>query len=238
MDLGSQNQRFRGLLSNIGKAGLNAQFPNDFELYIVALELVNGNGDTEDYFVFPIMPNSITESISPSINIKKTFAGVAVQKTNTYVPTDITLNGNFGKKLKFLINQDLISFTGLRITPNGLKNAFSDRIKTGYGCYKLLERICAKSQSLDLVYKKPYSLYFYNLALGNNYLVEVMNITPNQTLNSNMMWEYSLQLKSLSRIEDLKSRKQNQVKNFLSSKSILQDNANKVLGVTRYFLKL
>ena len=48
MSIESEARRFHAASRNIGKKALNALYPNDFEIYIFALELVNGDRETED----------------------------------------------------------------------------------------------------------------------------------------------------------------------------------------------
>jgi hypothetical protein len=50
---------FRGLIENVGKASVHALFPDEFELYLMALELTDSNGNLIDYLAFPVMPESI-----------------------------------------------------------------------------------------------------------------------------------------------------------------------------------
>ena len=71
MALNSIIERQRSLLTSIGRAGLNALFPNDFEFYMVALELVDSESRTIEYFSFPILPSNIREQSTPITNIKK-----------------------------------------------------------------------------------------------------------------------------------------------------------------------
>mgnify|MGYP000856015343 CR=1 FL=1 len=235
MSLDSARIEVQNLMATVGKAGLNAQYPNEFELYIFAIELVNSNKDTENYFVFPINPSSITDSFTSIANVQQTFGGVSVQNTDIFIPTDITLNGNFGRALKFLMDQDLVNFRALNFTIGERENVFSERLKTGYGCYKTLEKIINKSHLLD-AYGKPYSLYFYNLALGNSYLVQAMNITPSMNQSSNMIWEYSLRMKSLLPVSRVSLQNDKGLPNLLVPTAIVQGAANGVLNSVRRIL--
>lgn len=196
MSIESVRQELNELRQSRGKAVLNALFPDDFELYMFAVELVNSSRNTENYFVFPVNPNSVQDTSNTIATVTQTFGGVVVQDTDLFVPTDITINGNFGRSLKFLLDQDVISFKALNFIADANNNVFSDRIKTGYGCLKTLERIINKAATLDS-FGKPYSLYFYNLALNNSYQVKAMSFVPSMNQSHNMIWEYSLTMKSL-----------------------------------------
>jgi len=200
--------KYFDLLKNVGRATANAMFPNDFEYYVVALELVgyinkNGNNkSTSELFVFPIMPDRITEEKVNLVNIKKTIGGVTTLKNNTFIPKNISLNGTFGRTLKFLTNRgNVIDLDAVHFSE------FNTKLKTGYGCLKILESICEKSRQLDDS-NKPFKLFFYNPALGNSYLVEVENLTLPQTKEQNMMWNYNLKLKAIAPIKSILSVKE------------------------------
>jgi hypothetical protein len=200
---------YRGMLTTIGKIGAQALFPNDFEVYFTAFELVDTANQTVDYFAFPLNPNSITETHPQLTNIKKTAGGITTLSTPTFVPKDIVLNGNFGRKFKVLLGQEqgLAAFSGLLSSgPGGIlsdKTDYSKSIKTGFGCMKVLERIITRAQSLD-ARNDSYSLYFYNLSLGNSYLVKPISLTFSQNSENNMIWQYALTLKALAPLDQIK----------------------------------
>lgn len=229
MSLESNVRRFHSLSRSLGKRALNALFPDDFELYIFAFELVNGDDITEDYFILPINPNNITELSTPIQSIKKTAGGITTLNTTTFAPTTISIQGNFGRKFKFLAGGLLVNFSAIGFKPPSgkIKSVFSKSFKTGYGCYREMERILDKSNTLDGK-GQPYSLYFYNLALGHNYLVKFTEITPSMNQESNMIWNYSLTLKSLCRIEDIVKKDKRSLTGAMSAKSFLQSSINNV----------
>lgn len=230
MSVESEFRRFKDLSQSIGKRALNALYPDDIEIYIYALELVNGDGDTEDYFIFPVNPSSNNEQQSPIQNFKKTAGGITVLSTTTFSPSTIMLQGNFGRKFKFIAGSELISFSSINFKPtlNDIKPTFSKNIKTGYGCIKVMEAILEKSNTLD---KKgqPYALFIYNLALGNSYLCKYLDHDFHQNLESNMIWNYTLSLKSLMRVEDIigfDSKRSMTV--ALSANSAIQNTVNNI----------
>lgn len=221
MSLESAIQNRSTLLYELGKTALNIRYPNEFELYLCALELVDEEGKTLRYFVFPVMPSGISETKPQLTNIKKTLAGVTVLSSPTFMPTDITLSGNFGRKFKVLLGTDLQDFASSftvnnQITANsvisGVGQFFDARIKTGYGCIKILEEIINQSNQIDSGGIKR--LIFYNQALGNSYLVKATSLTFNQSQESNMIWNYNLQLKSIAPLESIKTSKEIQDQNF------------------------
>lgn len=239
MSVESEYRRFRALGHDIGKRALNALFPDDFELYIIALELVNSADETEDYFIFPINPNSISEPKNPIQTIRKTAGGVSVMSTDTFNPTTISMQGNFGRQLKFLAGKELISFSSIGFKPslNNAKPNFSENFKTGYGCLKVLESIVNKSNTLDR-FGKPYALFFYNLALGNNYLVKAIDFTPSMNMDTNMVWGYSLTLKSLIKIEDIVTKDKRSLIAGLSATSAIQNRVNNIGNSLKALLPL
>jgi hypothetical protein len=226
MSLESNVRRFQLLSRSLGKRALNALFPDDFELYIFAFELTNGDDVTEDYFIFPINPNSISEPNIPIQSIRKTAGGVTTLNTTTFAPTTINIQGSFGRKFKFLAGSLLVNFSAIGFKPK-LTSTFSKSFKTGYGCYREMERILDKSNKLDSK-GQPYSLYFYNLALGHNYLVKFTELTPSMNQDSNMIWNYSLTLKSLCRIEDIVKKDKRSLTGAMSAKSFLQGSVNSI----------
>ena len=235
--------RLVSLTNTIGKSGVSSLFPNDIELYFFALELVS-NGKILEYFVFPVNPQSIKESNTPLMNVKRTAGGITTLSTQTFVPTDITFSGNFGRNFKFLVNSQLISFSSLsfgdlsNITANNISQQFSPTIKSGYGCMKILERIVNKANQINKETGQPSQLYLYNLALGNNYLVKPVNVTFSQDLNSNMIWNYTLSLKSLARIEDITNTNQNTLTAQLSANAIVQKAGDEALQFAKNILRL
>ena len=76
--------RYREFVRTIGKSALSAIYPNDFEFYVCALELVEeGKESPIDYFVFPIQPSSIQKSESTRVNIKTSMSGITVLKNSS-----------------------------------------------------------------------------------------------------------------------------------------------------------
>lgn len=213
-------QRYLAELQQLGKKGINAAFPNDFEYYFMAFELVNSDDETVDYFAFPILPQNFNETKTEIKNIKKSAGGITVLKTSTFVPRQITMEGDFGRKFKILQGEnvsDLFSAISFSLK-NGVfskeslsnivttikSSVFEPGVKTGYGCIKILEAIVDKANGLDNK-NNPYRLYFYNHALGNNYLVEPTSISFSQDEQKTQIWSYSLQMTAIARLEDLEN---------------------------------
>lgn len=244
-----------------GRASLNAMFPNDFEYYLVALEIVDSVGDTFMYLVFPIMPDEYTESTSRPVSIKKTMAGVTTVDSDTFVPCDITMSGTFGRRLKLLIGNfsvfnlsssnfsiGSISNDGsmmlsniINVGMNGLssglwnliKPILSDNVKTGYGTLKILETMINMDGALDS-YGKPFRLYFYNPAIGNNYLVKIMSFTKKQSIQRNTIWEYTVVMKGVAPLEYIIGDRKNAGKNLKNlGVGFVQRTSNRFLNELR-----
>jgi len=223
--------RAEQLIASIGRSGLNTLFPNDFEYYFMALELVNSQDEVIDYFAFPIIPDIRQEE--PKIkSMTQTDGGLVIISSSTvFVPKPITLTGDFGRKLRILFrggealtfSEDLVqNFVTLR------KAAFDPSIKTGYGCIKILQSICDKSDGLDDL-GKPFKLNLYNMALGEAYWVKVDRLTLNQEKTKNMIWGFSLQLSAIARLEHVIGNIQGSMAKRLGL-SLLQSEVNVLAG--------
>lgn len=84
MSLNSVKNRLDDQLRTVGKVNLNANYPEEFELYLFAFELLDGDGKTIKYFVFPVNPSSFKQTDRPVENIQKTMAGLAVVSNPTF----------------------------------------------------------------------------------------------------------------------------------------------------------
>ena len=211
--------QFKSRLLEVGKAGLNALFPSDFEYYLVALELVDSQNNTVDYFSWPVLPDEIRETHTELTSIRKTMSGVNVTKNPTFNPRQVSLRGDFGRRFKILLGNQQVQFAGFGLSvkngalnisgPNTLQEIipqFSSFAKTGFGCVKLLESIKEKSKKLDN-FQKPFSLYLYNPILGNNYQVEFNAFTHMQDKDRyNMIPAYNIQLTAVAPLSSLISR--------------------------------
>ena len=209
-------EQYRNTLLSLGRAAAHAVFPNDFEYYMCALELVNSKGRAAEYFVFPVNPESINVSSSPLTSITKTVGGVSVMKTSTFIPEDVQMSGTFGRKLRALIGSNFVAIDQLEFSTKGgvyqkkyggktlRVPSINPGVKSGYGSTKILQAIVDKSTALDR-FNNPYRLFFYCSALNFNRLVEVQNLTLTQDkTSSNRMWKYNLKLKTIAPLDQLK----------------------------------
>jgi hypothetical protein len=233
---------FKSKVAQIGRAALNTLFPKDIEYYFLAIELVDSQGYTVDYFAWPILPDEISETQTELTNVRKTMGGVNVLKNPTFNPRQISIRGDFGRRFKLLLGGKPVEFAGFSLSmqngkftvnpPNILDSnfaQFSSFVKSGYGCIKVLESIKEKSKKLDND-QKPFALYLYNPILGNNYQVEFTSFNQKQDKHEyNMRPMYNIQLTAVAPLDSVLSRKANLravIKNL--SLSNLQKQANSI----------
>ena len=211
-------------LSSATNSILNSLYPKEFELYMLSLELTTFDDSPIDYLTFPVNPDSLTK-VEPKIkDISRSYGAVIVTKTDTFVPQDLVIRGNFGKSFKFLNRED--SASGIVNMFKGMVPSFEGELskywKSGYGCLKVLQSIVQDSDKMDN--GRPRRLYLHNFMLGESYLVEVLNFQMDNNVQRNMIWEYELRLKILTPInakltngEKIKGGLANQVQNLGNS---------------------
>jgi len=222
MALISENNRLLGLVGSLGREALNALYPNEFEAYMLAIELTDSLGNSIDYMAFPIMPESIAKTEPKRINVKKSLAGISVINSNSPVPAEISIKGDFGRFFQFVVSPNnsisgfafsvsagkrtLVDINSETATLTG--NTFSVGFKTGYGAIKMLQAILAKSNGLDNI-GRPFNLYLYNMAFGESYRVVVAPAGPtfSQSLDKNMIWRYSVSFIVLADLKDISGQR-------------------------------
>ena len=247
MSVVAVENQFKDLLANTGKAAMHALFPKDFSYYYLALELVDSQGNTVDYFGWPILPDSIRETHQEITTVKKTLGGTYVTNNSTFTPRQIAITGNFGRNFKLLLGQQTIELAGFgfsmingkfsQIKPNYLEDTvpqFSSIAKTGYGCVKLLQGMKEKSKQVDS-YGKPYALYLYNPILGDNYQVVFNNFTHFQDKDQlNMISAYAITLTAVAPLDAILGRGASTLNTFKKlSLGNLQKSANAVASNLR-----
>ena len=226
---------------NVGKAAIHAAMPDDFEYYLCSLELVNHKDERKGFLSFSVMPEQISESYTPIQTMIKTHNAVVTLFNDSFAPVDINIAGTFGRKIRLLLNyKDPWIQTGGRqfLALNFGKVAGVDvGVKTGYGMTKVLQHILNVSSKTEAESGKPYYLKFYNYALNTAYLVDVVNYTVNQSMGSNMIWNYQMTLRAVAPLSSF-SNVGNKMKNLLpevAANSIANGVTNIVNGMTRLF---
>lgn len=223
------------LAQQLGMQTLSSVYPYDFEWYMCALELTDSKDQTIDYLAFPIQPDSIQKSELTRNNIKKSMAGVTVLSNDAYIPQDITIRGSFGRQFKLLLNvKEIKGKNSQYSTINGVYSlyqkagasaisypSFNIAAKNGYGIIKILQAIVNKSVGLDDE-GKPFKLYFYNMALGESYLVAIppSGAQFSQDVSKNMVWSYSVTMKTLAPLDAVREEQEGSLRKELSATAI------------------
>ncbi len=227
-------------LKSMGKIAMNALYPNEFEYYLMSFELMDlTDFSIVDELTFPVMPTSFMENKQNIVNVRKTSTAVVSLFNKTHNPIPISVSGTFGRNSRILLgrkqaHQKQQQETGL----NKLKefgNQYNDVVKNGFGVLKILESIFKKSQQSNSN-SIPYILFFYNHALNNHYAVEVIDWSFQQSMENNMLWNYSFDLKTLCLAEDIDLRSTKEKNKQLIKRmsfSVLNNEINKTLSQVR-----
>lgn len=193
-------EQIGNMVLSIGRAGVSAMAPDNFENYQCSLELLNVSGERVGYISFLVMPNNISESTTPIQTQTKTKNGMVTLFNSSFAPVNIQIQGTFGRKIRLSV--------GNVIDPQEHENNFlSGNIatilgtqlvaKTGYGMTKVLKYILQKANQVD-ENGDPYVLVFRNFAFNTQYVVDVMNYSFRQSTENNMLWFYNLSLKAIA----------------------------------------
>lgn len=165
------------IFSPMGQVLLHNTLPNEFELYLIALQVVDDdNNEIIDYLVFPVNPSSVMQVQKTFTNIKKTFNAVHINENNTFPVSPINMNGNFGRNFKFVITQK-------RTVP----------LKTGYGTVKYLSNLIKTSKGNNSR-GRPYRTILYNLVFGDIHTVEIIDCKFTQSQTETKIWNYDLSM--------------------------------------------
>lgn len=236
--------KLKQMLSTVGRTALSTLFPRDFEVYLCMLELSTTDGQVIDSITFPVNPESIRKTENKRTTVRNSAGGIVVLTSPIFVPQDISIKGDFGRGFKILLNSDSndgstgLAFSikagkytllevGKKKQPSLKSPEFDVGIKTGFGCIKILQSIVSKSNGVDNE-GKPFRLFFYNLALGESYLVVIppTGLEISQNMSKNMIWEYNLNMTAIAPLEAVKNatKGSSAVKNF--SVSVVQKTVN------------
>jgi hypothetical protein len=195
------------IAGNSLRAYLTTMFPSEFEYYLVTLERINRAGTVHEQLIFPVSPQSISESRTSLVNIKKTNNSIVALTNRTFAPTTISLSGTFGKKIRILLtaekqNTGAAFQFGINLGKEKVpyKRPFKQygEVHTGFGVTKMLEQMVINSQKYS-----DSLLFLYNYISGNHYLVECTDMQFTQSMENNMFWNYSLSFKSLAYAKDV-----------------------------------
>lgn len=230
---------------SVGKAALHCVMPNDIELYLCALELVDCKNTRMGYLSFSVMPEQISESFTPIQTMIKTHSGVVTTFNSSFSPIDIQIAGTFGRKFRLLLNyvdpdtqikkgfMSQVSGGDFFSLNMGSIAGVNVGVKSGYGMTKILEHLMKRSTDVDYN-GKPYYLKFFNYSLNTSYIVDVINFTTSQSLANNCMWNYTMSLRAVAPLYNVSVK--NRLKDVLpqvASNSIGNGINNIVNGMTR-----
>lgn len=230
--------KFNRLSTNMLRSTLSTMYPNDFETYLMALELVDSEGNTVDSLSFPVMPNNIQKTEVTRLNVKKSAGSLVVLSSNSKAPSEITIKGDFGRSFKLMLQPNSepnegFAFRGMKLsTPQ-----FEIGVKSGYGAFKILQSIIKRATDLDSS-GNPFRLILYNMALGEIYIVvpSPTGVMLSQTQDRNMIWQYSILFTILGDIYDMNFLKKRNSSSQLLTASILQNSVNIVGSEIRSIL--
>lgn len=234
-------EQARSTVYTVGKAALHSIAPDNFEYYLCSLELLDSIGNTKGFLSFVVMPNNYMESRTQIATVTKTQSGVNTLFNSTFVPRDISIQGTFGRKLRLLLGMKEVKDEYDKSIPffNGAWGKIAGQevlVKTGYGLTKMLQKMISTAYTLDEE-GGPHILLFSNYSLNTNYVVEVLQDNYSQSVENNMLWFYSLEMKAVApqsaiqRGEDFK--KINQMITTVLSGAIAQSIGNILKTVTR-----
>lgn len=217
------------LFGDVGKVIAHNKYPNDFELYTIALELVYLNTDESIvYFVFPILPSSIDINFRNRNSVVTTQGGVAVLRSPVTTPSPITMQGNFGRSLKYLIGNTYRDIVSGIVSFKDVIKGFDKNIKTGYGCIKILEDLVNQSQLIDK--KGPRGLILYNFTFNQKVYIQVTDFKVTMDMQNNMIWNYSLNATILGNVQSYRGEgESNLLTKRLSIDYFVQNTINKAL---------
>ena len=191
------------LIINTGRAAGHAMLPDEIEFYLCSLELFDSDRKQCGFMSFVVMPSQIAETHTPLQTVTKTHRGFVTTFSDSFAPVDISLAGNFGRKIRLVAdlkdpndgNSFFKGITSLNLSVGFLHSGIS--LKSGYGMIKVLQHLLEYSNKTDKN-GKPYYLVFSNYAFNCRYVVEVTNFSFSQNVGNNMIWDYNLQMRAVA----------------------------------------
>ena len=229
------------VVDTLGRAALHAMAPDNFEYYMCSLELIDCQSNQVGFISFVVMPNNISESVSPIQTQVKTKGGLVTMFNDTFAPVNISIQGTFGRRFRLVtgvVNPADKRWAGWGNFFNGNLGKAMFGIETaylsGYGLTKVMKYILERATKLDSN-GKPYVLIFNNYAFNTSYVVDVVNSTFNQSTDNNMLWYYDIQLKGIAPGESVRSvgTRNAQLLKTVASNAIAKSLSNIVKDVKR-----
>ena len=131
---------------SIGGSALHTLAPDNYEYYMCSLELIDCQSNQVGFISFVVMPNNISESVSPIQTQVKTKGGLVTMFNDTFAPVNISIQGTFGRKFRLVtgvVNPADKRWAGWGNFFNGNLGKAMFRIETaylsGYGLTKVMK---------------------------------------------------------------------------------------------------
>jgi len=250
--LNAMNNMFFDTIEKVGRAAAHTLFPDNIEYYLCSLELIDGEGNTQGFMTFSVMPDNLIESETAITSITKTNSGLVTLFSDSFIPKQISIQGSFGRKIRFLLgnvepqnNKSVKYFdmnaawkggamaAGINTAGDGLFLG-QPLIKTGYGLIKMLKKFVEMSRKLDQN-GQPHLLIFTNYVLNTAYVVEVLQDSYSQSVQNNMIWFYSLEMKAVCPASAVKTanNQKNSLVSIVASGAIANGLQNVVMGAMK-----
>lgn len=225
---------------SIGESALHTMSPDNYEYYMCSLELIDCQMNQIGFISFVVMPNNISESVSPIQTQVKTKGGLVTLFNDTFAPVNISIQGTFGRRFRLVtgvVNPADERQSGWGKFSNGNLGkvyGIETAYLSGYGLTKVMKYILERTTKLDSN-GKPYVLIFNNYAFNTSYVVDVVNSTFSQSTDTNMLWYYDIQLKGIAPGESVRSAKTRnaQLLKTVASNAIAKGLSNIVKDVKR-----
>lgn len=186
---------------SLGKSAAHSLFPNNFEYYLCSFELYDSTNKMIGLLSFTVMPNNMLVNKTQIANITKTNKSVFTIFNDSFVPTDISIQGTFGRKFRLILNDKEIGGVGKDLAFGKMLPSVSKPtpvlVKSGYGMTKMLEKMIQASWTLDSN-GLPCFLVFRNYSMNQALIVEVVQHSFSQSMDSNMLWNYALEMKGVA----------------------------------------
>lgn len=228
----------------VGKAALHAAAPDNYEYYLISLELFNHKGEQEGFISFSVMPENISETSTPIINILRTWGGYVTNVNPGFIPVDIQLSGTFGRKFRLAGNtkDPTKSNKNLFNLSVGKLLGASMNVVSGYGLTKIMQHIlqsASKTGSLvkgaELGETYPYFLVYNNYSFNTSYVVEVINYNFQQSMATNMMWNYNIQLRAVANKLNFFKKNSSSLLSTVAANSIASGLTKIITGMAGYW---
>lgn len=198
---GAALEQALNLRVSLGKSAAHSLFPNNYEYYLCSFELYDSSNKMIGLLSFNVMPNNMMINKTQIANITKTSKSIFTVFNDSFVPRDISIQGTFGRKFRLVLNDKEVGGAGKDLAYGKMLPSKTlptpVLVKSGYGMTKMLEKMIDASWTLDSK-GLPCFLVFRNYSMNQAFIVEVMQHSFSQAMDSNMLWNYALEMKGVA----------------------------------------